>query len=222
MIVLKFFAKPKRFKTSLSIDIIGEKYIGGEMMENDMRPSAKEIEFLNMAYSSFYDIFEEAFKEKFWDQDPQYRFFKIKKAFEIYAELLNYEPIKWVIDIIKVKRPPNEAEIGSDLFKCIRNILSHFPFFDSWDDAWVSKNTINWNREGQTIDRFFNKYESKEDVKYRFWDARKKEMTYLTICFPKKYDEDKKIYLRDILSEKDGIKFSFILMRKILDTQVEG
>ena len=68
----------------------------------------------------------------------------------------------------------------------------------------------------------FNKYESKEDVKYRFWDARKKEMTYLTICFPKKYDEDTKIYLRDILSEKDGIKFSFILMRKILDTQVEG
>lgn len=186
-----------------------------------MRPSAKEIEFLNMAYNSFYDIFEEAFKEEFWDQDPQYRFFKIKKAFEIYAELLNYEPIKWVIDIIKVKRPPNEAEIGSDLFKCIRNILSHFPFFDSWDDAWVSKNTINWNREGQTIDRFFNKYAGKEDVKYRFWDAKKQEMTYLTIGFPKKYDEDTKIYLRDILSEKDGIRFSFILMRKILDTQVE-
>jgi hypothetical protein len=190
------------------------------MMENDMRPSAKEIEFLNMAYNSFYDVFEEAFKEEFWDQDPQYRFFKIKKAFEIYAELLNYEPIKWVIDIIKVKRPPNEAEIGSDLFKCIRNILSHFPFFDSWDDAWVSKNTINWNREGQTIDRFFNKYAGKEDVKYRFWDAKKKEMTYFTIGLPKIYDEDTKIYLRDILSEKDGIKFSFILMRKILDTQV--
>lgn len=191
-------------------------------MANEMRPSVKEIEFLNMAYNSFYDIFEEAFKEEFWDQDPQYRFFKIKKAFEIYAELLNYEPIKWVIDIIKVKRPPNEAEIGNDLFKCIRNILSHFPFFNSWEDAWVSKNTINWNREGQTIDRFFNKYAGKEDVKYRFWDAKKQEMTYLTISFPKKYDEDTKIYLRDILSEKDGIMFSFILMRKILDTQVEG
>lgn len=75
-----------------------------------MRPSAKEIEFLNMAYNSFYDIFEEAFKEEFWDQDSQYRFFKIKKAFEIYAELLDYEPIKGVIDIIKVKRPRNEAE----------------------------------------------------------------------------------------------------------------
>lgn len=48
-------------------------------------------------------------------------------------------------------------------------------FFDSWDDAWVSKNTINWNREGKTIDRFFKKYASKEDVKYRFWDAKKKK-----------------------------------------------
>jgi hypothetical protein len=29
------------------------------------------------------------------------------------------------------------------------------------------------------------------------------------------------MFLKDILSEKEGVKFSFILMKQILDTQVE-
>ena len=41
----------------------------------------------------------------------------------------------------------------------------------------------------------------------------------MTIKFPNKYD-DSKIYLKDIISEKDGVKFSFIMMRNILNTQV--
>lgn len=49
----------------------------------------------------------------------------------------------------------------------------------------------------------------------------KKRMTYLSINFPKEYEEDTKIFLKDFLNEKEGVKFSFILMRKILDTQVE-
>lgn len=46
-------------------------------------------------------------------------------------------------------------------------------------------------------------------------------MTYMSINFPKQYD-DKKIYLSEILSEKDGVKFSLIMMRNILNTQVES
>jgi len=45
-------------------------------------------------------------------------------------------------------------------------------------------------------------------------------MTYMSIKFPEIY-EDNKIYLQDIISEKDGVKFSFIMMRQILNTQVE-
>jgi len=47
-------------------------------------------------------------------------------------------------------------------------------------------------------------------------------MTYLSINFPERYEDNTKIYLKDIVSEKDGIKFCFILMKKILDTQVEN
>lgn len=45
-------------------------------------------------------------------------------------------------------------------------------------------------------------------------------MTYLCINFPDTYGDDK-IYLKDILGEKVGVKFSFIMMRNILNTQVE-
>jgi hypothetical protein len=42
----------------------------------------------------------------------------------------------------------------------------------------------------------------------------------MSIRFPEEYGENK-IYLKDMISEKDGVKFSFIMMSKILNTQVE-
>ncbi len=115
-----------------------------------------------------------------------------------------------------------ESEIGSELFKFVRNLISHFPFFAKWDDVWINKAIVNWYKDGQTIDQFLNKYAGKPEVKYRFWEADKKRMTYLSISFPKEYSDKSIIYLKEIISEIEGVKFSFILMRKILDTQVES
>jgi len=187
----------------------------------NIRPTPAEIEFLSMSYNRFYDIFDEVMIDNFFERDPWYRYSKIKDAFAVYTELLNYEPIKWVIDKIKTSRPPMEAEIGSDLFKFIRNVIMHFPFFESWDDVWINKSIINWYRDGQTIDRFLEKYQKHQTVKYRFWEADKKRMTYLSINFPNEYNESTQIFLKDFLTEKEGIKFSLILMRQIIDTQVE-
>ena len=53
------------------------------------------------------------------------------------------------------------------------------------------------------------------------WEEEKKEMTYLSINFPEKYNDDNNIYLKDIISEEDGSKFCLALMRSILDVQVE-
>ena len=144
-------------------------------MDNQIRPTQAEIEFLTLSYNRFYDIFEEVMSEKFLNNNALYRYSRIKDAFAIYTELLNYEPIKWVIEHLKTSRPPMESEIGSELFKFIRNVISHFPFFDSWDDVWINKNIVNWYREGQTIDRFIEKYKGHDVVKYRFWEANKRE-----------------------------------------------
>ena len=46
-------------------------------------------------------------------------------------------------------------------------------------------------------------------------------MPYLSINFPNNYSTGDKIFLKDILSEKEGVKFAVILMKKILNTQVE-
>jgi hypothetical protein len=195
--------------------------LSGKIMEKEIRPNTAEIEFLKLAYNRFYDIFEEIMDDSFWEKDSWHRFSKTKDGFSVYSELLNYEPIKWVIEHINKARPPMEAEIGGELFKIIRNIINHFPFFDCWDDVYVNKSIVNWYAEGRSIDKFFEKYKGKEVVKYRFWEARKKKMTYLSINFPKSYDSDTKIFLKNILNEKEGVKFSFILMKQILDTQVE-
>ena len=189
-------------------------------MEEAIRPTPSEVRFLTLAYNRFYDIYEEVTSDNFFERDEWYRFSRIKDAFAVYAELLNYEPIKLYVDHIKTARPPMEAEIGSVLFKFVRNIISHFPFFDKWNDVWVNKSIVNWNREGQTIDKFLEKYKGHQPVKYRFWEADKKRMTYLSINFPTSYDNTTNIYLKDFLTEKEGVKFSLILMRQIIDTQV--
>jgi hypothetical protein len=191
-------------------------------MEENLRPNISEIEFLTLAYNRFYDLFEEVIDDSFWIKSDWERFSKISQAFSIYSELLNYDPLKWVIEELKTKRPPMESEIGSELFKFVRNIFSHFPYFTKWDNVWISKPIINWNKEGQTIDRFLKKYEGKNEIKYRFWEAEKQKMTYMSISFPKMYNDNCKIFLKDIISEKEGVKFSFILMKQILNTQIES
>lgn len=191
-----------------------------ELNQDEKRPNDAEELFLTLAYNRFYDLFEEVMDDSFWELDAWQRFSKISQGFALYTEVLNYEPMEYVIEAIKIKRPPMEAEIGSNLFKFIRNVLAHFPLFATWDEVWINKPLINWNKEGQSTDKFLTKHQSASEVKYRFWEEDKKQMTYLSINFPKSYS-DKKIYLKDIISEKDGVKFSFIMMRNILNTQVE-
>ncbi|MFY0803582.1 hypothetical protein [Peribacillus frigoritolerans] len=189
--------------------------------DNLISPNEAEIEFLNLAYNKFYDIYDDVFTDEFWDKDEFYRFSKVKMVFSIYAEIINYEPLRWTIKLIKDNRPPMEAEIASDLFKFIRNILAHFPFFDTWNSVWINSLLVNWYKKGLTIDKFLIKYEGHKEIKYRYWEEKRKLMTNITISFPKKYSGGAQVYLKDILTEKEGVKFALILMKKVLNTQVE-
>jgi len=191
-------------------------------MNELIRPNRKELLFLNLAYNAFYDIDEEIKNDSFWAKDAGYRYLRIREGFSIYSELLDYKPIKLVIKTLKKVRPPMEAEIAGELFPVIRNISLHFPFFKTWDEVWFNKELINWSKEGLTIDKFFKRYEGHTEVKYRYWETEKKRMTYLSIGFPKYYSKGDKIFLKDILKEKEGAMFSYIMMRGIIDTQVKS
>lgn len=187
----------------------------------EIRPNKSEELFLNLGYNRFYDLFDEIIKDDFWEKDSWYRFSKVSNIFAVYSELLKYQPFKGVLERIERQRPPIESEIGSSLFKFVRNILAHFPIFESWDDVWVSQALVNWQKEGQTIDRFLRRYVGQAEVKYRFWEPEKNRMTYISIHFPEEYS-NQKIYLKDLITEKDGVRFSIIMMRQILDSQVES
>jgi hypothetical protein len=189
-------------------------------MSSDLKPNTAELSFLNLAYNRFYDIFAEVMTDAFWQKDGWYRFSRAKDGFAIYAELLHYEPIKWDLEELKKSRPPMEAEIAGDLFRFIRNVVLHFPFFESWDQVWISKQIVNWCSEGKSIDQFLRSYAGKGPVKYRFWQSDNKRMTYLSITFPPEYSDDSRVFLKDVLTEAEGVKFAFILMRQVLDTQV--
>ena len=187
----------------------------------EMRPNKSEELFLSLGYNRFYDLFDEIMEDAFWEKEDWYRFSKVSNIFAVYSELLAYEPFKYVLEVIKKQRPPMESEIGGPLFKFVRNILAHFPVFETWDEVWISKELVNWQKEGLTIDRFLKKYAGHEEIKYRLWRADKKRMTYMSIKFHQEY-ADNKIYLKDMISEKDGVIFSLIMMRQILNTQVES
>jgi len=187
----------------------------------DKRPTKSEELFLSLGYNRFYDLFDEIMDDDFWDKEEWYRFGKVTNIFSVYAELLNYEPFKYVLEAIRRQRPPMESEIGGPLFRFIRNVLAHFPVFKTWNEVWLSKELVNWHKEGLAIDRFLKKYAGHDEVKYRFWEADKKRMTYMSINFPEEYGENR-IYLKDMVAEKDGVRFSLIMMRQILNTQVES
>jgi hypothetical protein len=133
----------------------------------------------------------------------------------------NYEPIRYFLEQMKTHRPPSESEIATRLFKFIRNIFAHFPFFDQWNDVFINKKLANWDREGDSIDKFLLSCNDKEHVKYRIWNGEKKTMTYLEVNFPNDYKDGEDVYLKDILHEKDGVQFAFVLMKRVLMSQVE-
>jgi hypothetical protein len=188
---------------------------------NDLaHPTKNEVEFLTLGFNRFLDLHKAIISDAFWDENPSQRFFKTKELFAVYSEILKYPPVQWVID---VNNRPNHSDIGRDLFKFIRHILMHFPFFYNWDDVWVKQSLVNlYSTRPQFIDKFLSNNEGKEQLKYRFWEEDKKKMTYIAIRFPKGYTQGEKIFLKSMLPEKDGVKFSSIFMWNILKIQVEA
>ena len=195
------------------------------MKNHNKKPNEKEKIALGLFYKRFYDLYEELSNDNFFKNKSSYRFYMIREIFSVYKELLGYKPIQYHIELIKKTRPPLEGIIVNDLFSFIRNLLLHFPIFDNWDDVYISKDLATWNKAG-TIHRFLEKsskikINDKGTIKYRIWEKSKKLMTYISINFPEEYN-DNIIFLKDIVSEKEGIKLCISFMKEILDFQIDA
>lgn len=188
-------------------------------------PNEKEVEVLTLFYNRFYDLYDEITNDNFFYEQPHIRFWKLKEAFSIYKEVLSYKPIKEYIKWMKFRRPTLEGILADDLFSFIRNLLSHFPVFKTWDEVYINENMATWIKSGQ-IDNFLKKcttikIDGKGCLYYRIWETKKKKMTYFTVNFPEKYNSGN-IFLKDMITEEAGMKLCMALMRKIIDTQVEN
>lgn len=190
------------------------------MTNTEIKPNKTELKFLNLAYTKFYDLFDIIMQDDFFEKDKEIRFFYINNIISVYSELLSYEPIKCAIEVIKNKRPPMEAEISSELLKFIRNILVHFPLFSCWNEVWINSDLVHWAKKDGFINRFLNKYVGHKEIKYRMWMDNKKKMIYVDINFPKEFASNK-IYLKDIINEKQGIFFLCGIMKNVLNSQLE-
>lgn len=190
------------------------------MTNTEIKPNKAELKFLNLAYTKFYDLFDIIMQDDFFEKDKEIRFFYINNIISVYSELLSYEPIKYAIEVIKNKRPPMEAEISSELLKFIRNILVHFPLFSCWNEVWINSDLVHWSKKDGFIHKFLNKYVGHKEIKYRMWMDNKKKMIYVDINFPKEFASNK-IYLKDIINEKQGIFFLCGIMKNVLDSQLE-
>jgi hypothetical protein len=54
-------------------------------MDQNIRPTQAEIEFLKLSYNRFYDIFDEVMADTFFDNDDLYRLSRIKDAFAVWS-----------------------------------------------------------------------------------------------------------------------------------------
>lgn len=104
------------------------------------------------------------------------------------------------------------------VFKMLRNLLIHFPFFENWDDIYINENLLDWNKsKGNQIKRFFKKNEGKQlryAIYMKRYDNWEKEIE-INITIPKIY-KYKKVYLKDILTIDEAM-WTFCIIDYYLD-----
>lgn len=184
-----------------------------------MHPTREEEYFLKIGYNRFLDLYEEVMKDSFWRKAPATRLHVIKDIFSVYNELIQYEPLKFILE----NNPrPHYQTVGKDLMKFIRNILFHFPFYTRWSDIVFSKSLIlTFDTSNSSIDKFLSKPRL-EEIKYRFWEEKIKKMTYIAVKMPGSYQDGNDTHIKDVVSERDGVKFCLIFMHSVLMSQVES
>jgi hypothetical protein len=183
----------------------------------EIHPTSEELRLLKIGYSRFLDLYTEIIDDEFLKKHAGYRLRGIKDICTVYTELLKYPPLA---DVFVTETRQNYSLIGKEFILFLRNVLLHFPYFEKWSEIGFDQSLITTFERTGSIDKFLSKNHP-GNLKYRFWNADVKKMTYVQVHLDTKYNEGEFVKLADIISERDGIKFLCIFMKDILMTQVE-
>jgi len=171
---------------------------------NGLKPNLAEKQFLRIGYQRFFDLYTEIETKAFWRKSAQYRFHCIRDIFAIYNELICCQELNQM----PVKQKKIHPAVSDKLFRFVRHLLAHFPFFTTWDSVWINKELATWSQRGQ-IDKYLEEVDGQHPVTLQFRDPmRPKQNINVAINFPADYALNKSVYLKDILSEHEGVRFS--------------
>ncbi len=141
--------------------------------------------------------------------DSEEKFELIKSLSSLVSELLDKDNFKdKLLNLANTSAVNgNDNEIKIETFDFIRNILIHFPIFESWDEIYLSKELLGWNKPyNGSIAKYLNNNSGKTFT-YRIFlneDNEWVEKHTITVTIPKLEDSNK-IYLKDILSLDNAI-----------------
>ena len=137
------------------------------------------------------------------------KFELVKELASLVSELLDRKELKnKLIELANTSQVNGEDnEIKLDTYDLIRNIIIHFPIFDSWDEIYISNELLSWNKpyHGQ-IKKYFDKNKGKKFT-YRIYlneNGKWVEKHKIIVNIPELKDGEK-IYLKDILSLDNAI-----------------
>ena len=152
---------------------------------------------------------EEALELVFYSEEyaKERKFDLIKSVASLTSEILATDEINEKMLEIAESSKVNGDNVQDkfETFKMIRNVLNHFPIFDSWDEIYVSSELINWNepKYSQILDYF----STEKQMSYKIYlkendEWKEKKQIDINVPMLGKYN---KIYLKDILSINDAI-----------------
>jgi len=152
--------------------------------------------------------------------DEYEKFDIIKSASELINELLEDKKTneKFTSLILESKINGADAKLKLETFNMIRNLISHFPFFKSWEEVIITKEILMWNNpSGQSIVKYFSSPEPR-NISYKIytrgpydsWDEKKT----ISILIPT-FIEEKVIILSKFISA-ENVLWTFCLIDSLL------
>lgn len=144
------------------------------------------------------------------DEDDD-RFNMLRELSTLTTELLKYDNIENKILSLANQSTVNgtDNEIKLKTFKMIRNVIAHFPIFDSYEDIIISEEILSWNdSKNGSVKKYFDEFGGKT-LKCRIYYKMPSDREYKeikTISFKiEKIDNGNTIKLCDMLSLNDAI-----------------
>lgn len=184
----------------------------------EIHPTKAEVRVLEIGYDRFLDIYTEIMSDSFWRKRPSTRLARVKDLCSVYSELIKYAPLQFILEH---EERPHFKLIGKEFMNFLRNLLLHFPYFESWKQIGFDKALITTLESSGSIDKFLAR-KHPEDIKYRFWEPGKERMTYIQVHLDTAYSKGDFVWLEEMVPEKNGVKFLAIFMKQVLMTQVES